>query len=165
MIFFTIEFPPSIYQNDKCKFIFNYDNNNQKVLYNKPKNYSECNIIKDNNVELYNKYFENKEVIEQSTHQAFLKSTNNNSTDDYSKSEKSEKSEQSEQSQESEQSKKTESSDTSNKNSIKSENSSSEPKNSKIESIDVLISNKCILISCFINQFFGFIYTLNKIRI
>lgn len=72
MIFFTIEFPPSRYSKDKCKFNFTFKN--QQIKYNPPNK----SCIEKLNIE-YNLNIEDKSIDLQ-TNQAFLKSVGNNTT-------------------------------------------------------------------------------------
>jgi len=74
MIFFTIEFPPSRYAKDECKFVFTF--RDQKIQYNPPS--SSC-------VDKLNKEYgfvigDKPEELE--TNQAFLKSVGNDTTQD-----------------------------------------------------------------------------------
>ena len=68
MIFFTIEFPPAVYAKDDCIFTFTYDSKKQLINYNPPKN-QKCDKSDNKIVDLH-------------TNQAFLKSTNNDTTED-----------------------------------------------------------------------------------
>lgn len=68
MIFFTIEFPPAAYKDDVCIFTFTYDSKKQLIYYNPPID-QKCEKNKNKIVDLH-------------TNQAFLKSTNNDTTED-----------------------------------------------------------------------------------
>ena len=74
MIFFTIEFPPSRYAKDECKFVFTFKN--QQIQYNPPNPY--C-MTKLNS--MY-KFDIQEKPIQLETNQAFLKSVGNDTTQD-----------------------------------------------------------------------------------
>ena len=77
MIFFTIEFPPSIYAKDTCKYQFTFDSKNNKVEYKfiEGLNKEECNTIGLGNFE--EKEFE---IIKFNSHAGFFESNKTNTT-------------------------------------------------------------------------------------
>lgn len=74
MIFFTIEFPPSRYAKDECKFIFTFKN--QQIQYNPPNSYCIEKLNKEYKFDIQDK------PEELQTNQAFLKSVGNDTTQD-----------------------------------------------------------------------------------
>jgi len=78
MIFFTIEFPPIAYKNNPCKFNFTYNTQKQLVNYNSPKDLTKCFILDDKTKQI----IQTNKPIKQPTHQAFLDSQQNDTTQD-----------------------------------------------------------------------------------
>ena len=74
MIFFTIEFPPSRYAKDECKFVFTFKN--QQIQYNPPNQSCIDKLNKEYGFDIQEK------PEELQTNQAFLKSAGNDTTKD-----------------------------------------------------------------------------------
>jgi hypothetical protein len=77
MIFFTIEFPPSVYANQKCKYRFSFDSKREMVEYKfiEGQDKTDCNNLGLGDFD--DKEFNNKEL---NSHAAFFESNKLNGT-------------------------------------------------------------------------------------
>jgi hypothetical protein len=71
LVFFTIEFPPALYEKAPCKYTFSYDTIKETVSYNPPSTGAKC---------APDERPEGTAVVTFKTHAAFLKSNNKNGT-------------------------------------------------------------------------------------